>query len=253
MSAFFAINTGERSFMFTDGAGYTSDGVVRSFGTKVSVAATVPFAVTTLGNADLGERTRRFLVVQAEKFGVDEFVDTFLPMFLSGLQETYQQEPGNRHNNMMAAMSLWSPTRGVMHLGFQTVAEEDIVPFALRDLGRTAMRGPEFPFERMATVRAARQGEPQDDFIRDLGVTVMGFMREKADVTINMRGTGAQPHYYVGGHVDMTTIDESGARSERVHVWDDKIGQKIDPFGVAQTVVVPLFGNRHARRAAARG
>ncbi|MBY2906067.1 hypothetical protein [Rhizobium leguminosarum] len=253
MSAFFAIKAGDRSFMFTDGAGYTADGVIRSFGTKVTVAATVPLAATSLGNADLGERTRTFLLAQAEKFGVDNFLDVFMPSFLAELKETYQALPGNRHNNLMVAMVVWSETRGIQHIGFQTAAEQDrddIVPFALRDLGNTAMRGPEFPIERMSTVRQPLAGESQEQYLRHLGLEVMTFMRQRADVTQNRRGTADEPQFFVGGHIDLTTVDKAGARIERIHVWPDKIGERINPFATVETVVP--FGNRAQRRAAGK-
>src|SRR5689334_5798004 len=99
MSAYFATQSADASYLFTDAAGYsTRDGVVRSLERKVSLAQTVPFAITAQGSAELGERIRTFLAVQADRLGVDDLVDLFLPVFLIGLQDTYKglpRVPGN--------------------------------------------------------------------------------------------------------------------------------------------------------------
>ena len=252
MSAFFAIRAGDRSFLFTDGAAYDRHGIVRGFSEKVTCAATVPFAITAVGNVDLGDKMKTFLAGQAEKFGVDDFIDTVLPAFLEELRETYAVAEMSGDNVVAIAIALWSPTRGIQHLGFQTAVDfgrPDIEPFTLRELGATAVRGPAFPLEKMSTLRPPQPGEGQTAFVREMGVTVLGWMREIKSSRFNEVGT---EQYLVGGHVDMTTVDAAGARTERVHVWNDKIGQPINPYGAASTVV-PFPENRAARRAAVSG
>ncbi|PDT09770.1 hypothetical protein [Rhizobium sp. M1] len=250
MSAYFAIQAGDASVMFTDGAGYTtSDGIVRSLERKVSVAQTAPFAVTTQGDAALGEKIRTFLTRQADKLGVDDFIDLLLPVFLSGLRDSYADVPRIAGNDVVAAMALWSETRGILHLGFQTGPEPDrpdTVPFEVQVLGTTTLRGPSFDVMKLAAYRRPRFGEDQASFIKELGVSVLSWMRETASVPTMLQGVaGAKPHHWVGGFIDMTTLDAAGARVERIHTWrQDVVGQPIDPF------LSPL--NRSQRRALKR-
>ncbi|MBB3562355.1 hypothetical protein FHX06_003686 [Rhizobium sp. BK512] len=247
MSAYFATQSADASYLFTDGAGYTTrDGVVRSLDRKVSVAETKPFAVTTQGSAELGERIRNFLTAQVDQLGVDDFVDLFLPVFLLGLQETYADVRHVPSNDVLAAMTMWSATRGILHLGFQTGPEPDrpdTVPFALQVLGATTLRGPVFDLMKLAAYRRPHFGEDQVSFVKELGSYVVSLMREVASVPTSLHGVaGVTPHYWVGGFVDMTIVDASGARVERVHTWhNDRIGGRIDPFRT------PL--NRAQRRA----
>ncbi|MBB2832392.1 UNVERIFIED_ORG: hypothetical protein GGD51_002521 [Rhizobium esperanzae] len=246
MSAYFAIKAGDASFLFTDGAAYTTgDGIARAFARKVSIAHTEPFAITTQGNADLGEKIRTFLVGQADKLGVDDFLELFLPAFLAGLRDSYADVPRVSGHDVVAAMAIWSEARGVLHLGFQTGPEPDrpdTVPFELQDLGTTTLRGPTFDLMKLAAYRRPRFGEDQASFVEELGVSVLSWMRETASVPTMLQGTGAKPHHWVGGFIDMTTVDSSGARVERIHTWpSDKVGEPIDPFRA------PL--NRAQRRA----
>ncbi|NKM30776.1 hypothetical protein [Rhizobium laguerreae] len=236
MSAYFAIRAGDASFLFTDGAGYTTtDGIARVFARKVSVAKTEPFAITSQGNAELGEKIRNFLSAQVDKIGVDDFLDLFLPVFLAGLRDSYADVPRDRSNDVVVMMAVWSETRGILHLGFQTGAEPDrpdTVPFEIQVLGATTLRGPALDLMKLAAYRRPRFGEGQASFVKELGVTVLSWMREVVSVPTMLQGVaGATPHYWVGGFVDMTTVDASGARVERIHTWhQDKVGEPIDPF-----------------------
>nr|WP_299500395.1 hypothetical protein [uncultured Rhizobium sp.] len=256
MSAYFGIENDGRSYLFTDAAAYSPDGIVRQFVRKVELSERVPFAITTHGDADLGARAAKFLAAQADKHGIDVFVDEFLPLFLHDMAETYRDAPAER-KDVMAYMAVWSETRGIMHLGFQTVPEPEtathagVVPFTVEQFGKTSFRGSDFPITRMASIRPPLPGESQEDFVRNLGVTVLGFMREQPSVTINRQGKGDVPKHRVGGWIDMTIVDASGARCDRVHTWDDKIGEYIQPFA-AHSTVIPFAGNRAARRAAGR-
>jgi hypothetical protein len=58
------------------------------------------------------------------------------------------------------------------------------------------------------------------------------------------------PDYFVGGHIDLTTLTAAGCRVETIRVWNDPIGEPIDTFRTA----APIAGmNRKQRRAMGRG
>lgn len=114
-----------------------------------------------------------------------------------------------------------------------------------------SFRGPEFSPLKLMGMRQPTAGENHTDFLKYVGRSVMGFMREVPGTQMHLVGTGAPARYLVGGHIDMATVDATGARIERIHVWDDKIGERIRPEKTEATVV-PIGGNRKARRAAKR-
>jgi hypothetical protein len=61
-----------------------------------------------------------------------------------------------------------------------------------------------------------------------------------------VRGDSGEAAMVVGGHIDFTVISEDGVTIETIHKWDDKIGERIHPFGPN---VVPIAGmSRQQRR-----
>jgi len=256
MSAYVYLTSPDKQsgHMFADGAGYTDDGIVRWFGPKIICGEVAPFAITAIGNHELGEKLKAFMVRQADRLGVDDFFDIFLPEFLSELAMSYADAQHSADKHLAVVISAWSKTKGAFRLSFQTVTEpgrDDIQPFVAQITTDMAFRGPEFSPLRLMELRQPSPGEKPSDFMAYAGRAIMGFMRDVPAVQMRLRGTGAPPHYLVGGHIDMATVDEKGARIERIHVWDDKIGERIRPESAAATVV-PFGGNRKARRAAKR-
>ena len=48
---------------------------------------------------------------------------------------------------------------------------------------------------------------------------------------------GGQLHFHVGGYAVQTEITRDGIRHDVIHHWPDKIGERIDPFGLARSAV----------------
>lgn len=69
------------------------------------------------------------------------------------------------------------------------------------------------------------------DGLRPYALDLMTAMRKRADV--NPFVPDAAPIYGVGGHVQFLTVTRDDARSEILHVWNDPIGEFIDPFRTA--------------------
>ncbi|HEY0125295.1 MAG TPA: hypothetical protein VGC14_26730 [Rhizobium sp.] len=219
MSAFVSFTQSDRVVLFTDGAAYDDDGVLRAVVDKV-YRATVPLAITALGNHEIGRRIAGFIVKEANRLGVDGLIDSGLNLLLSGLIEIggWEEQPTLFH------IAAWSPLRGAFHVGFQTVDEDDIKAFQLRELADSVIRGPEFPIE----LAAMFEPSPGGDAVAEFGSFCMGAMRNTMSVPLGR--PDAEPRYLVGGHVDMTVVDGSGVRTERVIDWQDRCGEFIEPM-----------------------
>lgn len=222
----------QQAFLLADGAGYSDDGIVRNISTKIEIGKIAPIAITATGNADLADRIKRFLIDQADRVGVEEFMETVLPAFLIELQVTYDTNGHKRGQEVCVAIAGWSTSLGAFRATFQTFDEPDrpeIRAFEIAILRDMSFRGGNFPPERLAEIRMPGPGEHVRAFMRYLGKELITFMRETASVPVHLKSTGAEAGYWIGGHVDMATVDQDGARIERIHFWPDRIGERIDP------------------------
>jgi hypothetical protein len=235
MSAYFSLVAGPAAFLFTDGAGYSNDGILRKVSRKVQTAASAPFAVTAVGNANLGDRIKVFLAEMAERNGVEPFFAEVLPEFLASLRQSYVEAGPNPENDVVVMMAAATPERGAFNVKFQTMPEpgrDDILPFVASRADNFAYRGPTFDVMKMAGIRSIEPGEDRLDFARHVGRQVMEFARAERCVPMHLQGTGAPASHYVGGCIDLTIVDADGARTERIHAWPDRIGERIEPARV---------------------
>lgn len=254
MSAFVYLTAPDQSaaYLFADGAGYDTNGVVGNFTQKIACGQVAPIAITAIGHQVLGDKMKDFLVKQADRWGIDEFVDNFLPAFLRETALVYAEHQQHEVQNVAILISAWSETKGGFRLGFQTMDElrDDVTVRAFEpDIDRECtMRGAKMEvMDLVAIARPLAPGETVESYARYFGKAVLSRMREIPGLPMHLKGTDAKPRYQIGGHIDMATVDKVGARIERIHVWDDKVGELIDPT-VDHKTVVP-FLNRKARRA----
>lgn len=234
-------------YLFADGATYTADGIVRGFCTKIECGKVAPVAITAVGHQALGDQIKTFLVKQADLHGIDAFVDEFLPAFLPKVAMTFIENQQHAVQNIAVTIAAWSASKGAFRISFQTMDRGEMKAFEPVITRENTWRGPQFSPLRLAELRNLKPGEPIPTFMRYVGQTFMSFMRVIASLPLHLEDTDATPRHVVGGHIDMVTVDKDGARIERIHVWDDKVGQLIDP-SVDHKTIVP-FMNRKARRA----
>lgn len=107
--------------------------------------------------------------------------------------------------------------------------KEYLAPWKLYRLPQYWCAGPDIAEDIEA------MGVAWDDLCRDglrpHAIAFMDAMRKKKDV--NPLVADDVPIYGIGGHVQLVTITRDDARSEILHVWDDPIGEFIDPFRTA--------------------
>lgn len=257
MSAYISLLTPAGGYLFTDGAAWDEQGVVREIVKKADCATRAPFAVTTLGNSVLGEKFKSGLVQMADRFGVDEMIEHGIPAML----EPFRSSPDWREmtagkGNTCVHMVAFSEMKGLIHFNFQTMDEQDdgrlIEAYKLRILDKPFTGRGAIVSVNADGIRQASPGEDIDAYIRYFGKEVLERMRSVKGRSMHLNGTDAPRHHSVGGHIDLTIVNRMSARTERIHVWDDKIGEKIRPKQKAETVTQFDGMNRHQRRAAER-
>lgn len=261
MSAYLSMLTREGGYLFTDGAAYDDEGVVGAFISKVCCAERMPFAVTVLGNNFVGARLMTVLPKLVDEVGnVDAFLEVALPAFLDEIKNRENiAELTTGSGAACAHMVAFSETKGLIHFNFQTFDEvdqtngEQVAAYKIRMVSNYyAARGTVVDPAKVSKIRPAAQGETLDTYIRYFGSEVMELMRQEKGCTMHLKGTQTPLYHTVGGHIDMTLITEAGARTERIKVWDDKIGQKIVPQQAFRTVTAFPGVSRQQRRAAER-
>lgn len=230
MSAYMSFSLPEVGALFTDGAGYDRDGVVRSLTCKTTIAETAPFAITSVGNQYLGDMIKAHLTKYVDAHGVDALMDIYLPMFLQTFRDEHMSLLEDIHSATDVHFLAWSPTRQGFHRSFQTFEEAhrpDLPCLVLLDPGTGAGRGMhDKGMQEFATIqRPPMPGEEMLDYMKSFGVAFMDIARKGKNASLQTVGD----RHLIGGHVDMTIVDAAGARTERVKVYPDRIGRHIDP------------------------
>lgn len=122
---------------------------------------------------------------------------------------------------------------------FSTVPPVGVDRFSMT----TSIMAPAIPAHEIERVKMELGGRMPPD-MRRIGVPLMEAQRR----TPGSAEFGCGGAYLVGGHVLETEIARTGVRQTIVHTWNDKVGEKINPF--QEETVVRL--SRQQRRAAER-
>lgn len=244
MSAVLSLCLNGQIAVVTDGAAYQPDGTLDAIVRKVTTSTEFPIAVAARGNAYLGAKVSRLIVEWAERYGFDagmELVEEVLP----------DLEPRNPpHDHIEVLIAGISETDGVTLRCFTTLDTQGVETLKLVDPGPVCWMAVGGDHDAIAEsgIRRVRPEEVASDYMHETGVAWMEYFRRQQSA--GSRGPG---RYIVGGHVDLTIVDQSGARTVTIHRWpEDKVGEKINPF--AGTNVTPLIRpvSHQQRRAAKR-
>lgn len=246
MTAFICHASEDAICLLTTGASYDRTGKLISVGRQVETAKAARFAAFSRGNVKQGESINRALCAAADRAGVDVALEAFAEV-LPGIVP----EPGFRGlDTVHWIVAGWSETRGPVAFQAHNATGEalgGLEPFRLHRIAGAFAAGTELSPEarRAAGVEPVRGGESWPDYFERQGGNLMEAMRLH-------RGEAPADHdradfYSIGGQVDLTVITSAGLTVKTLRVWDDAIGEKIDPFRTEK--IVPL--TRRARRAAA--
>lgn len=250
MSAFISTAGANSLAMLTDGAAYDKNGVILRISRKVTLGREVPIAVTTRGNALVGDRHQVRLCALADRFGVDAAIERFEEALPTLMAPEKYGEHGLLHWHILA----FSETRGLIRLSAHNIPGGlgDEPPLKLREVSENYAAGNKLSLETLVAcgVQPIQPGEDRADFLARQGENIMEAMRITRSTPLGgAEGTG---DYIVGGLVDLTIVTEERATVMILKAWDDRVGEKIDPFRTRDAVQDFSGMNRQQRRAAMR-
>jgi hypothetical protein len=236
MSVYAAFCYPDRIEMLTDGALYTPDGVFRGHTHKVRKTTDVPAVITTRGYHSFG---RECETVIDRAFDKTKSFDGGVSLIKEILPRLRRYE--NHPLGVEMCIAGISESNGPMACFWCT--EDDwadgakLQAFTLYETKRGVVGG---------SIISARHHdsilEQVPTFAGEHGIRFVNGLRSDRAQT---------PHgsmeYFIGGHLDHTTVTRDGVETKTIHTWNDRIGEKINPLA-DPTNVVPM--NRQQRRAA---
>lgn len=217
----------------TDAASYLADGTIVAFTRKVHVVDGHPVAITARGDTSLTPHWIDRVDALVKQAGFDVAM-AMLGDSLPHLREEYE---GLDVELCIAGIGAAGP--GVYTLRTREEPGEDVEPFKLHRSASTVVCGVDASAWHQSIIDSRRF----DLFAVEIANQAR---RKQASGTADGRR-----HASIGGHLDVTTIDARGVRTETVHRWpEDKIDSTIDPYrGTNVAPMVAPAGNRAQRRA----
>lgn len=249
MSAFLSCETSRSIVILTDGATYDPDHKLLGVCRKIVTSDMVPLAIAARGLKPLTDGLAAMIIEFVEEHGFD--------MAMRGLEALlpgYAPERWDGYGIEMLIAGV-SEAHGLRHLTFCNIPNYGLPALQLRHPGPTfcaASSGERGDDLDDIGVRPPRRGEGPEDYLADTGVTIFQYFRESPVQSFHQKADTA-PGFIVGGQLDLTVVEEAGVRTRTIHRWDDKIGERIDPFADRRAVVQLSGGlNRQQRRAGER-
>lgn len=243
MTAIYSVVYDDSIQIMTDGAAYHR-GVLRKVVRKAHEARRMPFAISGRGSAYMVENIAKHVVSVCDETGCVDTAFRLLEVMADRVKKNVDRL-GRNHFEIYAHGL--SETEGFCQKGFVTHDQSGVVPFELIDFDQELVGAPDLSLAQQALFTGER---PRSDksFLRRRGVQLFEMMRlDTSDHQVKFED-GPQEWSVVGGHCMLTTITREGVTSEILKVWNDPLGEKIDPYrGFGN---VHIFENRKQRRAA---
>lgn len=239
MSGFISAQSGSEVCLLTDGAGYDNDGVIRSLGRKVTVGKVAKIAVTTRGNALIGEKHQRRLCDTADVIGVDGAI----ACFRAALPELASDPRHGGLDFLHWHIAAWSETMGLVRFSAHNLPMpfsdgEEPLHLTLVEPGKSYTAATNANAQTLIEcgVTSRMGGESFSDFLERSGAAIMEAQRRTPAKLLEGQHS-AEPQYLIGGQCDLTIVTQHGVSMKTLKTWPDKIGDKIDPFSAIGNVV----------------
>lgn len=224
MSALSGLVQAGAAYLFTDGATYTWEGVVRSIAPKVVVLDEAHMAIGWSGYGDPKDLTkglkRRRARSQTEVMDalpeiVREYVDTNVRRYPDFYRE---------HLGISLLVALWNdgPQLWALHSDQAVFGARNIPYQPLRLHGHLDVEpGTESAiFGRAVNLLDPASFDPAVD-----GLALLEHQRRQPLDD----GHGGQPRFMVGGFAQLTAVSAAGIETRVLRRWPDKVGRKIVP------------------------
>jgi len=208
----------------TDGAVYTPDGVLLGSRYKVRTSDHIPLAIVGSGTVSDTDMVADLILEAAEVTrSVDEAI-ALLAGSLKTIERSRSERPHPDETANRIAIATISETHGPTSFVFDTFQEygSDLPSFELRHKPLGFGQGALPTGEELVA-----EGVTLADGLKKHAVFFFEHMRHAA--IKSPVGPGITPFCSIGCHVDFTTVSADGYTVERLHIWPDVIGEKIDP------------------------
>lgn len=222
MSAFYAINYGDRIELLTDGAIYMEDGTLIATREKVVRLASIPAAITARGAMEPLDAVGLYLEMVGAITGSFDASMIQLDGFIAKMKE--QGAPAFE----MVICGISEQAGPVMAYFCTAQAYPQFEPYKLYqvfDVELCAGAALDSPAEMAA---AGITADSVKDGLAAKGADIMELMRRRAGP--NPIKPDLPPLYGIGGHCDLTVIRPEGVTTTRLRTWPDVVGEKINPF-----------------------
>ncbi len=226
MSAVISFANGDFGFVLTDRATYSTDGVVRQIGRKVTVVKPLPFAIACRGDKAMGDAFRSKIREGVLQFGIDAFLEIF-ERWLDGARiDPALRAATSGAKTVEVVMNGWSPKRGAFHFVFKTdEVDADGSAYRLITPDNIHLGVPLSVEPKACDFEMPLPGEKPMAWAIRTGADMMEFFRRQLGVS--HYDSEASSFYAVGGGVDLTIITPDGAHTETLRTWPDRVGEKI--------------------------
>lgn len=222
MSAFLAVNYGDRIELLTDGAVYTEDGTLVAIREKVVRLASIPAAITARGALGPLDAIGLYLEMVGAIEGSFDAAMVHLGSLLGKMKE--QGAPACE----LVICGVSESDGPVIAYVCTAAAYPGFEPFKLYRIEQPDFCGGA-PLDFVAELPAAGvTAESVRDGLAAKGADIFELMRRKAGP--NPLRPDQPPLFGIGGHVDLTVISEVAVTTTRLRTWPDVVGEKIDPF-----------------------
>lgn len=212
MSAFYAIAYPDRVELLTDGAVYRDDGTLTDIRRKVWTSPATSIAVAGRGNTRVVEALASAIICIA---GCGSF-DATIKAAQELLDDRRNKATPDDVEMLICGIS---ETAGPKILYFATCDPYgEGEPWVMLDMGDELGGGP----------MPELDGLDASDGLAGCAVPLLESMRRQKGA--NPTRPDLPPLHGIGGHIDYTVVSANGCAVERIHVWPDVVGKKIDPM-----------------------
>lgn len=216
MSAFYALCHDDHVELLTDGAQYREDGTLTNILRKVWTSPRLPLAVTGRGGGAVVAYAKAIVALSA--LGTfDDVIESTQRL----VTRSFRFDIADPAEVVIAGIS---ETRGPCILYFATTNAhglEGFEPFVIHDAGKEFGGGTTLEPAEAEAIRGS------GGTLREIGVPLFEAMRRKKGP--NPTRPDLPEIYGIGGHVDLTVVAPSGCTVDRLHTWNDEVGNPIDP------------------------
>ena len=213
-------------YLLTDTGCFNRDGTIAQLSPKVLELHQHGIAITCRGQHDmLAGIARELEVFNARHGGVTgaDIIGSFAELYRVACSTQGVPATGSQHACDMQILYYCRQqhrTRGYL-ISNETTMMPGLQPFALQPVGTVLQFGfdPDAPFGKPIDMT-----QPAAFDVRTDGIRLANEQRATSWAI-----PGRKAGHFIAGSLLLTTIDAAGVRTEAIHTWPDKVGERVVP------------------------